>query len=67
VVYWKEVQTGEPFTFVLPQQGVWTFHVGGAAHALASTSSYTREYYSGPPVVLILVGPEQGEEIADAR
>ncbi len=67
VVYWKEVQTGEPFTFVLPEQGVWTFHVGGAAHALASTSSYTREYYSGPPVVLILVGPEQGEEIADAR
>jgi hypothetical protein len=67
VVYWKEVQTGEPFTFVLPQQGVWTFHVSGAAHALASTSSYTREYYSGTPVVLILVGPEQGEEIADAR
>jgi hypothetical protein len=67
VVYWKEVQTGEPFTFVLPQQGVWTLHVGGAAHALASTSSYTREYYSGTPVVLILVGPEQGEEIADAR
>ncbi len=55
VVYWNEVQTGQPFTFVLPEQGVWTFHVGGAAHALASTSSYTGEYYSGPPRVLVLI------------
>ncbi len=67
VVYQKTVQSGQPFVLTLPQSGWWTLRVAGGGHFLTAESAHKREYQVGPPICVTLVGPTEGEQVADAR
>jgi len=70
IVYWMEVQSGEPFTLHLPRSGLWWVKVSGApqgqARHLTGQSAAKRYYLPGDPIQAFFITPREGEAFADA-
>ncbi|MER3474964.1 MAG: hypothetical protein C4335_13280 [Armatimonadota bacterium] len=64
-VYTIQAQSGEPFTFYLPQSGLWRLRVTGVRGFLIGQGAAMRVYGWTPRMQAFFVVPQDGEAFAD--